>query len=54
MDYLKAAAQKVEQQAMDHPGIGIPVDPEVADYMGAFQSDENEADILEGIASEEI
>ena len=54
MDYLKAAAQQVEQQALDHPGIGIPVDPDVADYMGAFHSDENEADILEGIASEEI
>ena len=39
MEYLEAAAQKVEQQAMDNPGLGIPVDPDVADYMGAFTED---------------
>lgn len=54
MEYLEAAAQKVEQQAMDNPGLGIPVDPDVADYMGAFHSDEDMGDVLEGGTSEEI
>lgn len=54
MEYLKAAAQKVEQQAMDNPGMGIPVDPDVADYMGAFHNDEDMGDVLEGVNSEEI
>ena len=54
MEYLKAAAQKVEQQAMDNPGLGIPVDPDVADYMGAFRGDEDLGDVLEGGTSEEI
>lgn len=54
MEYLEAAAQKVEQQAMDNPGLGIPVDPDVADYMGAFRSDEDMGDVLEGGISEEI
>lgn len=54
MEYLEAAAQKVEQQAIDNPGLGIPVDPDVADYMGAFSSDENMGDVLEGGTSEEL
>lgn len=36
---LMAAANVISQQASDNPGIGIPVDPEVADYMGAFTED---------------
>ena len=54
MEYLEDAAQKVEQQAMDNPGLGIPVDPDVADYMGAFHSDEDLGDVLEGETSEAI
>ena len=54
MDYLEAAAKEVEQQAMDNPGMGIPVDPDVADFMGAFHSDESVGDVLEGGASEKI
>jgi hypothetical protein len=27
----------VDSQASDNPDIGIPVDPDVADYMGAFE-----------------
>jgi hypothetical protein len=54
MEYLEAAAQKVEQQAMDNPGMGIPVDPDVADYMGAFHSDEDLGDVLEGGTHEEL
>lgn len=37
MDYLRAAADAVERQALENPDLGIPVDPEVADYMGAFE-----------------
>lgn len=54
MDYLEAAAREVEQQAMDNPGMGIPVDPDVADFMGAFLSDETLGDVLEGEDSEKI
>ena len=34
--YLKAAADAVERQLLTHPDLGIPVDPDVADFMGAF------------------
>lgn len=37
IEYLKAAAAMVERQALDHPDIAIPVDPDVADFMGAFE-----------------
>lgn len=36
-DYLKAATQAVESQAADEPALGIPVDPDVAEFMGAFE-----------------
>lgn len=45
-EYLTAAAKTIEQQAMDNPGIGIPVDPAVADFMGAFESWEVPVDVL--------
>ena len=54
MDYLQAAARRVEQQALDNPGLGIPVDPDVADYMGAFLGDEELGDVFEGDVDEEI
>lgn len=38
-DYLRAAADAVSEQAIDNPGFGIPVDPDVADFMGAFTED---------------
>jgi len=54
MDYLQAAARRVEQQALDNPGLGIPVDPDIADYMGAFFGDEDLGDVVEGDVDEEI
>lgn len=36
-EYLKAAADAVERQLLDNPDLGIPVDPDVADFMGAFE-----------------
>lgn len=36
---LMATANVVSQQASENPGIGIPIDPEVAEYMGAFTED---------------
>lgn len=45
-NYLHAAALQVEQQALANPGIGIPVDPDVADFMGAFASPEKLGDVV--------
>lgn len=36
-EYLKAAAAEVERQLMENPDLAIPVDPDVAEYMGAFE-----------------
>jgi len=54
MEYLQAAARRVEQQALDNPSLGIPVDPDIADYMGAFFGDEDLGDVIEGDVDEEI
>lgn len=37
LEELLAAACAVEEQALDNPGVGIPVDPDVADFMGAME-----------------
>jgi len=34
---LMAAANVVDTQATELPDLGIPVDPDVADFMGAFE-----------------
>lgn len=48
-EYLAAAARAVAQQLVENPVIlGIPIDPDVADFMGAFQEDAIElADVIE-------
>ena len=39
-EYLAAAARAVAEQLLDNPPIlGITVDPEVAQFMGAFEED---------------
>ena len=38
-DYLKAASQAVERQVTEDLGLGVPVDPDVAEFMGAFEED---------------
>lgn len=38
-DVLTAAANAVYEQLAEFPEVGIPVDPDVADFMGAFQED---------------
>lgn len=48
LEYMKAAAHAVLRQAEDNPGLGVPVDPDVAEFMGAFRSDENLIDVIEG------
>lgn len=45
-DFLKSAALAVENQVAENPHLGIPVDPDVADFMGAFAEDQS---ILEAI-----
>lgn len=37
--YLEAAANAVERQMMESPGVPIPVDPDVAEHMGAMIDD---------------
>ena len=48
-EYLAAAARAVAQQLAENPDIlGIPIDPDVADYMGAFVEDAVDlADLIE-------
>ncbi len=36
-EYLAAAAAIVDAQAAANPDLGIPVDPDVAEFMGAFE-----------------
>ena len=38
-EYLAAAARAVAEQLIDEPGLNIPLDPDVADHMGAFRED---------------
>ena len=47
--YLAAAARVVAQQLADNPIIlSIPIDPDVADFMGAFREDSIAlADVIE-------
>jgi hypothetical protein len=47
-EYLNGAANVVEGQAMDHPGIGIPADRDVAEHMGIFGEEAlSEQDVLD-------
>lgn len=48
-EYLAAAARAVAQQLAENPVIlSIPIDPDVADYMGAFVEDAVDlADLIE-------
>ena len=51
LDYLDAAANAVYRQLMNDPLLGLPVDPDVADCMGAFADDAmSEEDVLESYA----
>lgn len=36
-DRLTAAANAVFDQAIENPDLGIPADPDVADFMGCFE-----------------
>lgn len=36
-EFLKEAAQAVESQAAENPLLAIPADPDVAEFMGAFE-----------------
>ncbi|MGI6656301.1 MAG: hypothetical protein ACOX5Z_05680 [Desulfobulbus sp.] len=53
-EYLDAAAAIVSRQAEAMPGVGVPVDPDVAEHMGAFEDDSMSlADIQDGASLEE-
>jgi hypothetical protein len=45
--YFKAAAEAVEKQVLENPGLGIPVDPDVAEFMGCFVEDAVTLDDIE-------
>jgi hypothetical protein len=45
---LIAAANMVSRQAAENPGLGIPVDPDVAEFMGAFEGNEDLLDVIQG------
>lgn len=36
-DRLMVAANAVFDQALENPDLGIPTDPDVADFMGCFE-----------------
>ena len=36
LEYLRDAADMVDRQSSENPTLGIPVDPDVAEFMGAF------------------
>lgn len=36
-EHLVCAAEAVEAQLVENPVLGISVDPDVADFMGAFE-----------------
>ncbi len=38
-EYLAAAARSAAEQLSADPALYIPLDPDVADYMGAFSED---------------
>ncbi len=47
-EYLDAAAKTVLEEAENNPEVSIPVDPDVAEHLGAFESDEKLVDVVEG------
>ena len=47
-EYLAAAARAAAEQLAADPALYIPLDPDVADFMGAFREDALElADVIE-------
>jgi hypothetical protein len=38
-DYLAAAAKAAAEQLADNAALHVPLDPDVADFMGAFRED---------------
>lgn len=44
LERLRAAADMVDRQSSENPSLGIPVDPDVAEFMGAFYDAAAEAD----------
>jgi len=47
-DYLAAAAKAAAEQLADNAALYMPLDPDVADFMGAFPEDAlSLADVIE-------
>lgn len=52
-EYLDAAAAQVCEQLAKDPAMGIPLDPDVAEHMGAFEDHAVDPDDLLGVVEEE-
>ena len=47
-EYLAAAAKAAAEQLADNAALHVPLDPDVADFMGAFHEDAlSLADVIE-------
>jgi len=47
-DYLTAAAKAAAEQLAEDAALHVPLDPDVADFMGAFREDAIDlADVIE-------
>lgn len=52
-EYLLAAATAVDKQITNNPTMLIPVDPDVADFMGAFEENAISREDIEDEASDD-
>ncbi|EHJ48823.1 hypothetical protein DFW101_2819 [Solidesulfovibrio carbinoliphilus subsp. oakridgensis] len=52
-EILARAARAVDAQASEDPSLGVPVDPDVADFMGAFEEKAVGLDDLDEIQGNE-
>ena len=50
-EILRASAREVAEQMAAEPGLAIPVDPDVADHMGAFKEDAVNLDDFDDLPS---
>lgn len=53
LDFYLEAARVVDRQVSTNPGLGIPVDPDVAEHMGAMEDEALVADLLDDVEGSE-
>lgn len=52
-EIMDAAARVIEKQAQENPDLSIPVDPDVADHMGAFTEEAISMDDVDNLFTDE-